>query len=277
LFFKERDAMFLSVKIIRNLFVSWIAVTIVIFAIVFTNASPGPGQPPLAFFRSIFLMISIISLLIIFAGYPVMYLLERHPAHMVTGISVLFLADIAAAVIGNAICYYLSDYLFIEGFYRSGSDHLIDILIFLVPVFAVSMVIIHLRIKKSEIETELNSVKNKIKSNVMSDSISIKLNEGYCVINFDSLVYISSHGKRTTFHTIEKDYTAIHLLKDIKGKLPEDRFIRIHRQYIINTKFLREVRYYEGGRYMVYLSDADESILPVGRNITPLLKERIGI
>jgi hypothetical protein len=269
--------MYFSVKILRNLFVSWITITIVISAIVISNASPGPGQDQFAFFRSIFIMISILDLLITIAAYPVMYLLERHPVNMITGITILFLTNIASAVIGNTICYFLSDYLFVGGFYRSATDHLLDILIFLVPCFAIAMVILHLRIKKNVIENELSRVKNKITSNAMNNTISIKLEEGHCVINFDSLVYISAHGKRTTFHTIEKDYTAIHLLKDIEDKLSDDRFVRIHRQHIINIKFLREVRYYEGGRYMVYLNDADESILSVSRNITSQLKERIGI
>lgn len=35
------------------------------------------------------------------------------------------------------------------------------------------------------------------------------------------------------------------------------------------------MKYYEGGRYMVYLDDEDESVLPVGRNLTPYLKQTL--
>jgi DNA-binding LytR/AlgR family response regulator len=126
-------------------------------------------------------------------------------------------------------------------------------------------------------EDNLNKLQEKIKQDKDKTAVSIKYNEGYCRIDFDSLIYVSSHRKRTTFHTTDKEYIAAYLMKTIENMLPDDKFVRVHRQYIINLKYLREIRYYEGGRYLVYLNDADESILPVGRYITSKLKEKLGI
>ncbi len=38
-------------------------------------------------------------------------------------------------------------------------------------------------------------------------------------IKCDDLIYLSSHGKKTTLHTTEKDYEINQLLKDIEKKL----------------------------------------------------------
>lgn len=267
--------MFISFKIFKYFFVQWIVINIALFVIMSMLLHPPPGFPHIAFFWTLFLQISIITTLCIVVSYSAGYLMRWQPMKKVIPVS--FAATLLAATAGNTICYYLSEYIFIYHFYKSRTDHLIDVLVISAVVSALSIAISGLKIRKDKLEYDLHDFKNKIKRDAANNSLSIKVDEGHCLINFDSLIYLSSHGKKTTFHTIEKDYTAGQLLKDIEEKLPDDRFIRIHKRFIINIKYLREIRYYEGGRYKVYLNDEDESILPVGRNITPLLKEKLGI
>ncbi|MBN2400804.1 MAG: LytTR family transcriptional regulator DNA-binding domain-containing protein [Spirochaetes bacterium] len=122
-----------------------------------------------------------------------------------------------------------------------------------------------------------SNIKDGINGESENRAISIKDGNGYHANKFNDLIYLSSHGKKTTFNSIEQTYTVNQLLKEIEDKLPSDIFLRVHKQYIININYLKQIRYYEGGRYTAYLDDEDESIIPLGRNVAPQLKEKFGI
>jgi|GEM_PF-1277149 len=96
-------------------------------------------------------------------------------------------------------------------------------------------------------------------------------------IPFNDIIYFSSNGKRSIVHSIDRDYETPLLLKDIHGKLPDDRFQRIHKKHILNIKFSSGLKYEKSGYYTVFLNDEDETSLPVGRHSVDPLKEYLGI
>ncbi|MCU0847731.1 MAG: LytTR family transcriptional regulator DNA-binding domain-containing protein [Spirochaetes bacterium] len=87
----------------------------------------------------------------------------------------------------------------------------------------------------------------------------------YHHLKYESIVFLSSHGKRTVIHSREGDFQVPVLFKDIIKKLPDGIFCRIHRQFIVNRNFIARLNHESGGRYSVLLSDDDDSLLPVGR------------
>jgi DNA-binding LytR/AlgR family response regulator len=95
------------------------------------------------------------------------------------------------------------------------------------------------------------------------------------ILPFKDIVYFTSHGKHVVIHSIGRDYETSMMLKDIEHRLPHDLFIRIHKQYIVNIRYISMVEYYIGGQYLAFLKDDDESSLPVGKKYAPLLKERL--
>ncbi len=107
--------------------------------------------------------------------------------------------------------------------------------------------------------------------------LAIKENENHYIIPFDDVVYISSHSRHVVVHTEEKDFESATLLKNIESRLPENKFIRIHKQYVVNVKYISHFQYLIGGQYEIYLKDGDETALPVGRKFTTLLKSRLNI
>lgn len=108
-------------------------------------------------------------------------------------------------------------------------------------------------------------------------SLAVRERDNHFVIDYGDIIYLSSHGKRTLIHTEEKDYETPQLMKDIEERLDRDIFIRIHKQFIVNVSYVSKIQYYRGGRYMAYLKDSDETMLPVGKNATSLLKKRLGM
>jgi DNA-binding LytR/AlgR family response regulator len=66
-------------------------------------------------------------------------------------------------------------------------------------------------------------------------------------------------------------------MKDIITKLPPAVFFRIHKQFTVNMKYVSHMQYYLGGRYLLYLKDKEEDILPVGITYIKPLKATLGI
>jgi hypothetical protein len=209
------------------------------------------------------------------AGYCAIHFLQGK-SYLIKIPAVVF-AVLCATAAGNAVGCYFVEVL------RKDTRHWLvfndlGFNLLLASGIAILTVIIEDLIKeKDELVKDFNEIKNSIDSESENRTISIKDVNGYHAIKFSELIYLSSHGKKTTFNATEQTYTVNQLLKDIEDKLPSDIFLRVHKQYIINIKYLKQIRYYEGGRYTAYLDDEDESIIPVGRSVAPVLKEKFNI
>ncbi len=208
------------------------------------------------------------------AGYCAIHF-TRGKSYIIKIPAVVFIAS-CATIMGNAIGRYIVKSLYGSTHWLRFNDLTLNLL-FVALISIITIIIEDLLEKKNELVKDLNGIKDNIKSEHENQSISIKEENGYHVIKYSDLIYLSSHGKKSAFHTIDNVYAAYLLLKDIEEKLPAGMFLRVHKQYIINIKYLKQIRYYEGGRYTAYLNDEEESIIPVGRNIAPLLKEKFGI
>jgi hypothetical protein len=209
------------------------------------------------------------------SGYSIGHFLNKKS--LIIEVPLVLIGTLCAAIIGHNISHYIISCLSKNSIYIRKSIYFIPSLLIAAIVTIITVVIEKLKYRQVELEKNLNKINESLKtSNLDNQSLSFKENENYCVIKCDDLIYLSSHGKKIILHTTEKDYEINQLLKDIKKKL-SGSFIRIHKQFIININYVSQIKYYEGGRYMAYLKDEDESALPVGRKIAPLLKEKLGL
>ncbi|MBN1495978.1 MAG: LytTR family transcriptional regulator DNA-binding domain-containing protein [Spirochaetes bacterium] len=90
-----------------------------------------------------------------------------------------------------------------------------------------------------------------------------------------NILYCTSSGKHSIIHTETRDYEVTRMLKNIKEMLPHQYFMRIQKRYVVNLAHVDRVEYLAGGRYIAYLNDGDDTVLPVGRNYVMPLKEKI--
>ncbi len=73
-----------------------------------------------------------------------------------------------------------------------------------------------------------------IKLNTTSNSFFIK-NKGELIkVNQDDMLYIEAYDNYCNLYTKDKKYLISHTLKYIEEKLPSEKFLRVHRSYIIN-------------------------------------------
>ncbi len=97
------------------------------------------------------------------------------------------------------------------------------------------------------------------------------------ILPYDEIIYACSRGKNSVLHTISGAMEVPMMLKDLEIKIPAEFFVRIHKQHVVNIRFITEVEYYIGGQYIAYLKDEDESALPVGRKYAAYLKAMLNM
>lgn len=87
-------------------------------------------------------------------------------------------------------------------------------------------------------------------------------------INYDDLLYIEGQHEYVSFYTKEKRITALYALKTLEEILPANRFIRVHKSYIVSINHIREIE---------QLSVTIDNVkIPVGGIYREALLKRLG-
>jgi hypothetical protein len=265
--------MLLPYRIIKKVLI-WLAVN-TLSAILFSfSLASYSASSSLFLFLSLFIMINITAFLCNITGNYLGKIFKLKSIFY--ELPVILTGTLCASAAGLIISYYITKILF--GYPILGLNKSFFIISLLISGVITVIVVFynHYKSMKYALEENRHNVKPALEANQQNNTFAIRENEKYHLINCDDLIYLSSHGRRTTLHARDKDYETNQLIKNIENKLPKN-FMRVHKQFIINIKYLSRVEYYQGGRYLAYLNDDDESTLPVVRNIAPLLKEKIGI
>ncbi|PJZ57808.1 LytTR family transcriptional regulator [Leptospira barantonii] len=84
-------------------------------------------------------------------------------------------------------------------------------------------------------------------------------------VTFSNIVYISSNGRYSVLHTLDQNLEVVGTLKQTLQKLKSEKFVRVHKQYIINMEFLGHVEYLTDGIHFAYMTDEEKSQVPVSR------------
>jgi two-component system LytT family response regulator len=86
------------------------------------------------------------------------------------------------------------------------------------------------------------------------------------LIDLSEVAYFESREKYTYLHTKDREYVIDETLATLEGKLDGRTFVRIHRAYIVNVSFIREIVRWFAGRFKVRLSDAKNTELVATRS-----------
>lgn len=74
-----------------------------------------------------------------------------------------------------------------------------------------------------------------------ADFITVKADYKLYKINYDDLLYIEGQHEYVTFHTPQRRITALFALKDLEELLPNDRFVRVHKSYIVSFRHIQDL------------------------------------
>lgn len=117
--------------------------------------------------------------------------------------------------------------------------------------------------------SDLSLAENEADFNTQNDFIMVKADYRYYKINIDELLYIEGQHEYVSFYTTSKRITALYSLKSLEETLPADRFLRVHKSYIVSLKHIQEVS-------PLHLSVAGNKI-PIGASYKESLNTKLRI
>lgn len=91
-----------------------------------------------------------------------------------------------------------------------------------------------------------------------NNHIYIRSNNGYTRINFEEIVYVEAYSDYMNIRTKKERFTALSTMKAIEERLPKDKFIRVHRSYLVH---IDKISKFEDN--MIRLG---EKVIPVSRS-----------
>jgi DNA-binding LytR/AlgR family response regulator len=90
---------------------------------------------------------------------------------------------------------------------------------------------------------------------------TFELKDGIMVQYADDIVYAEALGHSVTLHCISGDYQLAVTLKSVTGILAKERFLRVHKSFLVNTDYIRKLE-----KTSLTLSVWDDRQLPISKN-----------
>lgn len=93
----------------------------------------------------------------------------------------------------------------------------------------------------------------------------------------EEIYYIESQGEYTIIHSQRGRFISSIRLKDFEKKLSSKSFFRVHRSFVVNIDYVKELISLYGGLCMLRLTDEKETEVPVSRRQARELKVFLGM
>ncbi|AIQ10884.1 LytR/AlgR family response regulator transcription factor [Paenibacillus durus] len=99
----------------------------------------------------------------------------------------------------------------------------------------------------------------------VSNKINLWKNEKIIVVDADDIYYASAQEKTTSVFTRSEEYSMGVSISEFHGRLPQERFFRCHRSFVVNLSKIKEIIPWFNNTYLLRLRDLDFEV-PVSRS-----------
>lgn len=107
--------------------------------------------------------------------------------------------------------------------------------------------------------------------------LPIKNRDIISLLPVESIVWIHAEGKYTIIATSEKRYVSNYSISELDNKINSPYFLRVHRSYIVNLRYIVELRKISSGRIKCVTKIQPDSDIIVSKNYFKNLKTRLMI
>lgn len=121
-----------------------------------------------------------------------------------------------------------------------------------------------------ELEELIQGLKKKEE---MIRRFSVKAGDRITIVPDDLIHLFYAEDKYTFLVTGEREYTVPFSLKDLETRLDPEKFIRVHRSFIINIENIASIHGWFGGRLLVKMKNGRDIL--VSQNYAPGFKKKI--
>lgn len=185
------------------------------------------------------------------------------------------LTRIPPALMPEVVFVTAFDHYAIEAFAHHALDYLVK------PVdpqrFAQAIQRARERIRRSDgsrLSDQLSSLIEALAKNDRYQSrLSIKVDGRILVFKSEEILWLEARGKDVCAHLEGKTHLFRDTLSSLEGRLDPGRFMRLHRSYIVNLDFIKEVQRWFNHELLVILKDGTK--LQVSRNACEKLKKAL--
>ena len=125
--------------------------------------------------------------------------------------------------------------------------------------------------KNKEVEKERDLLYSIVENKDSKDFIFVKSNSRLVKLNTKDLYFVEALKDYVVINTLDSRYTIHSTMKDIEKKLPGDKFIRVHRSYIVRLDKIASIEYPN-----LHLEN-DKRIIPIGGSYRDDLVNRINL
>lgn len=108
------------------------------------------------------------------------------------------------------------------------------------------------------------------------EKVPVVVGGGTELLDYDQVHYVQADGDYSRVHTYDRAYLCTSSLGELEERLPQARFARIHRSYLVNLAKVAGVRRASPDRLRLQLADAEQTELDVARRQSRQLRERLG-
>ncbi len=123
--------------------------------------------------------------------------------------------------------------------------------------------------KQDQLTLMLKALKDQEYSKIAIPSV-----EGYEFVEKNDIVCCEADGSYTTIHlNANKKVISSYNLKRLNDLLQENGFFRIHKSYIINTKFIKKILNSDGGSVLL----ENEMLIPIARRRKDEFLQNLGL
>ncbi|MED1740351.1 LytTR family DNA-binding domain-containing protein [Bacillus swezeyi] len=103
------------------------------------------------------------------------------------------------------------------------------------------------------------------------ERLALGIDESIVILDPNEIVYAGLKDGQVTVKTFDQAYTVHDTLVMLEQKLPQSVFIRIHRSFLANMDYIKEVRPWFNSTYNLLMKDG--STIPVSRTYAKELKK----
>ena len=97
------------------------------------------------------------------------------------------------------------------------------------------------------------------------------------LIDYEDITHLKAEEKYIrVFTNKNKSYLSDGSLSKLENRLP-NYFLRVHRSFMINQNYIREVRKFFKGKLILVLNDAQETTITTGETYSGKIRQLLGL
>ncbi|WP_066067620.1 LytR/AlgR family response regulator transcription factor [Neobacillus soli] len=112
------------------------------------------------------------------------------------------------------------------------------------------------------------------KSSLKINKLAVVKDERIILVDIDNILYIGTENRQVFVKAVNDKYIIDTNLYEIEQKLENHSFLRVHRGYIINLKYVSEIEQWFNGTYNLIFCDGSK--VPVSRSYAKTVRQYLG-